>query len=695
MGNFNFPFMRWIPFAMVRIAVIFMAGILLGIYQSKLINETAAAILFVAGTIIYAVVRFSVHNVRLWSGVIGLSVVFVAGYWNALLRNESTRPDHLLNVREPILAYQVNLITSAEEKEKSWKRVASVQSIKTSLGWKSASGRINLYWPKSEAVSSLDFGDVLLITGAPQVVDGPFNPHEFDFKRFLAFRNIYHQQFVKKDEWMRIQESTDRGFLFYAQRARNWSVNTIKKFIASPREQGIVIALVLGVTDGLDNELLTAYATSGTMHVLAVSGLHVSILYGILLLLFKPFGKSVTALWVSALVSLLLLWGYAFITGLSASVLRAVAMFTFVVISKPIGRNTNIYNTLAASAFCLLLYDPFLIMSVGFQLSYLAVLGIVYLQRPIYNLWEVKSWFGDWAWQLCCVSIAAQISTLAISLLYFHQFPVYFLLANLFVIPASFVVLIGGIVLLIIPMLPTIAGWLGIFLEWFVKVMNAGIFLIEKFPLSLIDGLYITPFQAWLMAIFTLAVIILVQFRKFLALLVMGICTCLFSFASWRHLLNEVQKPNFYVYKVSGKSVFEWTSDATAFIFADSALVHDPKTFKFHIAPNHLSLGIRNTVLLSPVQVGGISLSRVKGRTFVWITRRDFRMPEKLTCDYLVIGGDAVPSLKAISKHIEFREVIFDSSNSYRYCERLRREALKLNIDAHAVLREGVFVKNL
>ena len=516
--------MRWIPFAMVRIAVIFMAGILLGIYQPNLMGERVAAILFVSATLFYWVVRFSVHNVRLWTGVIGLSVVFAAGYWNVLLRNESTRQDHLLNVKEPILAYQVILITSAEEKEKSWKRVASVQAIKTSLGWRPASGKVNLYWPKSEAVSSLDFGDILLITGSPHVVDGPFNPHEFDFKRFLAFRNIYHQQFVKKNEWMRIQQSTDRGFLFYAQRARNWSVNTIKEFIASPREQGIVIALVLGVTDGLDNELLTAYATSGTMHVLAVSGLHVSIIYGLLLLLFKPLGKSATALWISAIVSLLLLWGYAFVTGLTASVLRAVAMFTFVVISKPIGRNSNIYNTLAASAFCLLLYDPFLIMSVGFQLSYLAVLGIVYLQRPLYNVWDVKSWFGDWAWQLCCVSIAAQISTMAISLLYFHQFPVYFLLANLFVIPASFVVLIGGIVLLIIPTLPTIAGWLGVFLEWFVKVMNAGIFIIEKFPMSLIDGLYITPFQGWLIAIFTLALIILIQFKKFPALLVMAAC---------------------------------------------------------------------------------------------------------------------------------------------------------------------------
>src|SRR6478609_11226824 len=123
-------------------------------------------------------------------------------------------------------------------------------------------------------------------------------------------------------------------------------------------------------------------------------------------------------------------------------------MFSFVALARPFGQRTNIYNTLAASIFLLLLYNPYLIMSVGFQLSYLAVVGIVYLHRSLYNLWSPNSWFLDKVWETTCISLAAQVATFALSLLYFHQFPVYFLLANLFVIPVSFVVLILGITLL-------------------------------------------------------------------------------------------------------------------------------------------------------------------------------------------------------------------------------------------------------
>ncbi len=685
--------MQWIPFAMVRIAIIFAVGVLACIYFPDLLRGETIMVSTLVLTFFYFLIRFSLqaHVMKFWTGVVGLSAVFLGGYWSVILRDESRNPGHIINRQEKILAYQVNLITSSEEKEKSWKRTGAIVRIKTATGWKLASGKVNLYWPKTEEVYNLDYGDVLLIAGEPRLVEGRFNPHEFDFREFLRFKNIYHQHFVKGGQWTLIQKSQDHGFLFYANRARAWSVNKIKRFINSPREQGIVIALVLGVTDGLDNELLTAYAASGAMHVLAVSGLHVSIIYGILLLLFKPLGKGPAGQWFIAVVSLILLWGYAFITGLSPSVLRAVAMFSFVAIAKPIGRNTNIYNTLAASAFCLLLYDPFLIMSVGFQLSYLAVLGIVYFQRPIYNLWEPKSWFANWVWQLSCVSIAAQISTMAISLLYFHQFPVYFLLANLFIIPASFVVLIGGILLLIIGALTTIAAWLGIFLEWFVRLMNEGIFLVERLPFSVIDGIHISSLQSWLIALFTLATIALIQFRKFAALPILLLCVVLFSVDSWVHLSSEVEKATFNVYRVNGHSVVEWTNYGQAIISTDSIVVADKKGIKFHIEPNHLAHGIRKITFATTTLPNGFSVIRMKEKTFMWIRSPKFEMPDHVSADYLIISNDAISSLREISSHIQFKAVVFDSSNSYRYCKRMSLEAAEMKIYSRSVLTDGAF----
>jgi competence protein ComEC len=692
--------MKWIPFAMVRIAAVFIAGVLFCIYKPDIFSEHLATILLLVFLTIYFLARFLLNRspiIKIACGVVGLTGIFLGGYLNVLLRDESKREDHLNNSRKSITAYQVKLISPAEEKEKSFKRVGSIQAIRTDNGWRSASGKVNLYWPKQEAIINLDYGDILLIKGFPRELESAYNPYEFDFKEFLRFKNTYHQQFVKGGEWRLIQKSDDKGFLFYAHSARNWSVAAVKKYISAPRERAIVTALVLGVTDGLDTDLLNAYSAAGAMHVLAVSGLHVSIIYGILLFFFKPLGKSQSAQWTVAILSLILLWGYAFITGLSPSVLRAVMMFTFVAIAKPVGRSTNIYNTLAASAFCLLLFDPYLIMSVGFQLSYLAVLGIVYMQGPLYNLWEAKSAFLDWAWQLTCVSIVAQIATFALGFLYFHQFPVYFLLANLFVIPGSFVVLVGGILLMIISPFPAIAVWLGIALEWFVKILNEGIFLVEQLPYSLISDVYISAFQCYILFAVVLAGLVLIQFKKIESFLLMFACVVMFSYSSWQHFDNDIKKSTWTVYRIQGHTAMEWTRDGHCFFVADTAFLNDRKKIKFHLQSNRLMNGVREISQNHqfPYLSKGIQLYECDKKIFLWIADPKFKLPEKLTIDYLILSNNSVKSLSAIVDHIQFGQLIFDASNSYRYCEKMEKEADKLGKSYYSVLKKGAFVLDL
>lgn len=693
--------MHWIPYAMVRVAAVFVAGILACLYEPELLSVKWAAILLLTCTLLYYLVRFSLQgssNLKLTTGTLGLSAILFAGYLNVLLNDESRQPNHLLQSNESATAYQIKLITSTEEKEKSWKRMGKVEAIFTMAGWKAASGKVNLYWPKSELVASLDYGDILIIKGSPREVEPPHNPYEFDLRRFLSFRNIYHQHFVRPGEWTLARKSKDQGILYYAHRARNWSVTAIKKFISSPRERAIVTALVLGVTDGLDNELQNAYAASGAMHILAVSGLHVSIIYGILLLFLRPLGKRSGGPWIIAIVSLVLLWGYAFITGLSPSVLRAVAMFSFVAIAKPLNKNTNIYNTLAASAFFLLLYDPLLIMSVGFQLSYLAVLGIVYLQRPLYNLWEAKSPIMNWVWQISCVSIAAQVATISLGLLYFHQFPVYFLLANLFVIPGSSVVLVGGILLLMLSPFAEVASWLGIALEWFVKILNEGVFLVERMPYSLINNIYVSPFQCFLLFTFILAGLALIQFRKFHFVLLMTFAALLFSISSWQHFSMYVRSSSWSVFRSQGHRVMEWTKDGQSLFIADSSFGMDKTKIGYHVQPNRLMRGVREVHPLSEANqpsYHGLQLYCRDGKSFLTVSSKEFQLPIQLHVDYLIISNNSIKSLRPFAKHVNFDHLIFDSSNSYRYCERLEKEAREMSISSYSVLKQGAYTLNL
>jgi len=190
-------------------------------------------------------------------------------------------------------------------------------------------------------------------------------------------------------------------------------------------------------------------------------------------------------------------------------------MFSFIVVARPFGRDTNIYNTLAASAFLLLLYNPYLIMSVGFQLSYLAVVGIVYLQGPLYRLWEPTSLFWDKLWKVTCVSLAAQLATFSLGLFYFHQFPVYFLFSNLAVIPLSVVVLVMGVLLLVISPFVWLAGFTGLLLQFIISLLNGIVTFVEGLPFSLINGVYITALQCFALMGMIICVVPLFESRKF------------------------------------------------------------------------------------------------------------------------------------------------------------------------------------
>ena len=689
--------MRWIPYVMVRIVAIFTVGVLIGINLPSLVSQYEATVYLTVFAFSYYVLRLVLRRsppVRLASGGVGLTIILIAGYLSVLVRDESRHPDSLMQNSSQVLGYRVKLISTTEEKENSWRRIGQILAIRTPDGWKPCDGKLNLYWPKTEAVSELDYGDILVVNDNPQRVAGPQNPNEFDYRRFLAYRNIFHQHYLRQGGWMLVEKSTDRGPAYYAAQARVWTTSVINRYVQGSREQAIVNAFVIGVTDRIDDELKQAYAAGGAMHALAVSGLHVSILYGVLLFLLRPLERKRGGPWTIAVLSLVVLWMYAFVTGLSPSVLRAVAMFSFVAIAKPIGRATSIINTLAASAFFLLLYDPFLILSVGFQLSYLAVLGIVLLYRPIYNLLEPSWAWVNWLWQITCVSIAAQLATLAVTLYYFHQFPVYSLLANLFVIPASSIILLGGILLLIISPVAWLASWLGTALHILVYLLNEGLFRIEQFPFSSITPITLTPLQAYCIGACLVIIYLLLKTRRFIWTFMLVMLASAFSLADWVKAY-DVAPPRFAVYRIASHSALEWSYGQHAYCLADSALQGDPDKVRFHILPNRISNRVDKVFEAWPVGKRGMEFYRFHGRDFLWIHDKSFVVPTKLETDYLIVGRNAVNSLESLTQTINFNYLIFDSSNSLRYCEQLKAEAAKLNKPCFSVLTDGAYILKL
>jgi competence protein ComEC len=689
---------RWAPYTFVRVLFFLLAGIMVGIHWPDYIPISIAWIIVTVIGVSYVICFILWHFVffyRFNPGFIGLAGIFLTGYLLVINHTQNRKPDHLSNVADSISIYKVVLTSYTEEKKNSWKVEGYVSSVRT-REWHSYSGKIMLYFSKADFPKPFAYGDELLINGSPRAVQPPANPGEFDYQKYLGYRNIYHQHFLRKGDVYFIRNEPPSRIINLSIQGRIWADEQMKRVVSGEREQGIASALVLGITDGLDHETLSAYSATGAMHVLAVSGLHISIIYLLILWMCKPILKYKSGPWILAIVSLIILWGYAFITGLSPSVLRAVTMFSFVAIAKPTRQFTNIYNILAVSAYFLLVYDPFLIMSVGFQLSYIAVLGIVYLQPGLNQLWTPKNYLLNETWTVTTVSIAAQIATLPLGLYYFHQFPNYFLITNLLVIPASFVVLIAGIAVIAFGLVPILSSVLGWILTWSIKILNVVVFTVEDFPYAIIDNIQIDVFQCWILIFMIISLTLLAERKQFKWMLYAGACTILFSADQWRYYQSEVNQSKIVVYKVPNHFAMDLIANGQSLFYCDSVLMEDQSKIKFHIRPGRLIAGVKSVVQASDAVTKKFTCGELvywKANIFMHLSKKGFtqKVPSKI--DYLLISNNAVVDLSKLSFHSRPPKIILDGTNSYFYSERVLLQAKKIGLEIHSVHHHGAYSK--
>ena len=317
--------------------------------------------------------------------------------------------------------------------------------------------RVLLYLQKSPAAETVHYGDVLLVSTQLSEFAPPANPDAFDNRQYMRRKGIFYSGYVPATGWQLLDHKVPNPLKELSRRIQQRLSGTFAAAGMSGQEYDIVRAILLGDDDTMEPELRAAYASAGVSHILCVSGMHVGIIFMILNFLFKPLDLFQSTRVLKSFMLLLTIWLYANITGLSPSVTRSATMFSFVIVGSLIQRNTNVFHSLLASLFVLLVINPMLLFEVGFQLSYLAVFGIVLLQPLIAGIYQCKTKVGNYFWELMSVSVAAQISTFPISIYYFGQFPNYFLLSNLSVIALSFVVMISGVVLLAVAFIPFLA----------------------------------------------------------------------------------------------------------------------------------------------------------------------------------------------------------------------------------------------
>lgn len=314
---------------------------------------------------------------------------------------------------------------------------------------KSTRGKVLVSIRKDSTLSTINVDDNLLISSQVLNIPPPLNPYQFNYAKYLHTLNIYHQIHISKFELLD-QCSGAVTVIGRAEKIRNYFIQKLKNSSIKTDERSIIQALILGNRKDISTQLNKDFAAAGAIHILAVSGLHVGIIYFILIYLLSPLKVFPHSRAIQSLLIVLGLWIFAFITGLSPSVVRAVTMFSFFALAKSLNRPTNSMNTLFISFFVLLLIHPLWLFNVGFQMSYLAVFFILWIQRDLFMLYLPENRLLKKIWGIFTVTIAAQLGVFPLSLYYFHQFPGLFFATNIVVLPFLGILLTGGLLVVLL-----------------------------------------------------------------------------------------------------------------------------------------------------------------------------------------------------------------------------------------------------
>lgn len=681
---------KWLAFPWIR----YVAWLLSGILLAHLVSGGEGVALWTSGLLALIFIGFAwclKKNAPLYQfarGILAFGLLLCFGYWRT---SQEIRPAIAINPDQEHWYIQVE--QTPVETARSYRFTALLWSSQAQAD------RIRgiVYLSRNQQKPAV--GEVLLAKARVQAVPGPLNPYEFDYRSYLATQSIHYQVYVQAFLPLPNQISTS-FWRRIANTSKDYLLAVITRFIPAPETAGVVKAMVLGERSALDRTLRQAYADAGVMHVLAVSGLHVGMIFFLMTLVFRPLQKTMhmRLLWLA--LTLLVLWCYAWLTGLAPSAQRASVMFSIIAVGKAIQRRGNIYNSIGISAFILLVIDPLLIRQVGFQLSYLAVLGIVYLQPRISKLYQPNHAWIKKVWELFSVSLAAQVATFPLGIFYFHQFPTYFFVGNFLAVPLAFAILYSTLGLLVVhwvPGLGTVVGWI---VHGLVLGLNEWVRFTERLPLSKMTGMITAP-ETILLYLCILAVLLLVRVRSFtwgmasfalLILLAMSGLVRTYSIRTQRQLT---------IYQIPGHTLLHFVrgQQEVALSFGEKPSMQQ---LSYHVEPARIHAG------LSSMGEGRelphdftIAQSDHKGfHIIVWEGKRivviEDAMPEEIrlsgeAVDILLLRNSAAIDLEKLVENLAPKVVVVDASNSRRYREQIKSKANVLLLPLHITSEQGAY----
>ena len=699
MPKFNTaPIWKLAPF--VRLLLPFSVGILIqwyiGIALYLIVTLLLIVLVFVIGFTFISIKNK--YRLQTLEAILFFIAMIVLGLFLTHKNDESKNTNWYGKAYKPNDFILVRIDEPVIEKNKSYKANAYVEGIIKNDSLIKTQGKIIVYFAKDSAAGLLNYGDKILIHKNIQTIKNSGNPGSFNYQRYASFQQLFHTIFLKEKDWVKTNERQVSWFKQFISSTREKILDILKKNIGDNKDElGIAEALLIGYTNDLDNDLVQAYSNTGVVHVIAISGMHLGLIYVMLVWVFGklPFIKKSKIIQVVLILSCL--WLFSLLTGASASVLRSAVMFSCIAIGKNFFKQASIFNSLAASAFILLCYNPYYLWDVGFQLSYLAVIGIIVFQKPIYNTIYIKNKYVNEVWKLVAISIAAQLLTFPICIYYFHQFPNLFILTNIIAVPLSSLILYLEIAMISLSWIPFIGTWLGKLTQWLVWLMNKIILFVNDFPFAVWDNLLASILTTLLLyvVVVTCCIWLIKKKKEYLkfSLLTLLCFVLLQSFMQWQ--IKNQQK--LIVYNVPQHQAIDFVSGNTYKFIGDSILLVDGILQNFHLKPGRIKLQLNQ-------RVDSLSNCFAKTNFYQFNTKKIMLIDKpvafdslttKINVDIILISKNPKLYIPQLASVFNCKTIVFDASNSLWKIDQWKEDCDKLNLQYYSVPDNGAYVLDL
>ncbi len=599
------------------------------------------------------------------------------------------------------------IILIPEEKEKTFKILLGKVKEKKSGGWHAIDGKVLVYIDKTSIISSLEPGDLLIFYSSLQVIEGPANPMEFDFRKYCESFGISWKTYLRKGQWKKLNKKVNIFSLSGAEWIRMKLIGHLQE--KNLRHESLINSLLLGYREGLSGAQQQYFAASGAMHILAVSGLHVGIIYGTLVFIISGFFRKKSG--YVLLLPLPVIWAYALITGMTPSVARAAIMISLYVISRFLNRQTGSLNIILFSGFFMILAKPSVIHQVSFQLSYAAVIGISIVFQGLYRKTKTGNWFLNQIISITCLSIAAQLFTFPLSMYYFHQFPNYFLITNIFAVPLSGIILIAGFIFLVFSFSTSISSILAVILDKLTGLLDSLTKIIGTLPFSSTVNISIDVYEVLMIYIIIFCFIGYFNTKRIINLYFTFICVIFMCGDICRDKIRQSINKEIIVLSVQGTTAINLIAGPLNLVLTDDTSLESRSRISSQSVNYWNSLGLDEPEFIQlsngndrnfedkGLFLPGFNNDSVNFLQFfdakIGILKDCFgcgRQTETaLNLDLLIIKSKYPVQIGELTANIKPDVVVIDRNVPSRVAEKIENECFQSGIPCHNIYRSGYF----